>query len=315
MQPTIDATPVPASALQALEQATRPTINIVTEVPESGSSGGGGGCGIGCGAASNDVGGGGGEGMADGGHGGVQTGQTLTVGPVTATSLTATDPTALTNWLNQNGFVVPAGGQAILNSYVDAGTWFIALTAAGSGDGGFGTDGGVSVGLHYSFPMAAAGVALRLSTLGAGSTMSFTELVAASRAVAPGNAPALTLTDLASALVTDTYPEAVQAAVAQDGGAGWVIEGEYTPSAVVTAPLSAWVDSSQTSLTRLSTILTPAQLTSDVSFSGTAPAGVTNSVTVNKGLASALPRRYHLGLLGVLLLGSFFLRRNWLRQS
>jgi hypothetical protein len=84
---------------------------------------------------------------------------------------------------------------------------------------------------------------------------------------------------------------------------------------VVGAPLNAWVDSSETSLTRLSTILTPAQLTSDVSFSGTPPAGVTNSLTVQAGLASNFLRRHHLGLLAFLLLGTVFLRRNWLRRS
>ncbi|MGO9829732.1 MAG: hypothetical protein ACLPJH_06290, partial [Myxococcaceae bacterium] len=86
-------------------------------------------------------------------------------------------------------------------------------------------------------------------------------------------------------------------------------------SEVVTAPLSAWLDPSQTSVTRLSTILTPAQITTDVSFGGTPPSDVTNTLTINAGVASTFPRRHHLGLLGILLLGTFFLRRNWLRGA
>lgn len=306
-QPTIDPNPVPASDLQALDDATRPTINLVKEVPESGS-GGGGGCSLGCGATGAAA-----AAPEDGGailiDTGVRTGPTLTVGPVNATPLTATTPEALNGWLAQNGFSFPDGGEAIVDSYVDAGAWFVALTQAA--DAGI-PDGGISVGIHYSVPAVQLGMQLRMASVGAGGTMAFTVFVVSESAVGPSNAKALTLDDLSTALLEQSYAEAVESAVSSAGGRALLIEGEY-PSSVAGGALAALVSPSPGTLTRLSTLVTPAEMTYDPVLAPPGPPGVVDTLTIQEGLASRARR--HLGLLGLLLFGTIFLRRNWLRES
>ncbi|MHB8421084.1 MAG: DUF2330 domain-containing protein [Myxococcales bacterium] len=328
-QPTIDPTPVPSSDLDALDMATRPRITV--ETPSS--EGEGGGCGIGCGAAGKSAGG------LPPIDTGVRTGPPVTVGPVVATPLTATDSSALDAWLAQNGFALSAADQTIVDGYVGAGQWFVALKpSAEAGDGGA-VDGGVSVGLHYSVPVVDDGLELKMASVGASGSMSFTVFVAAAQGVGPTNAAALTLLDLDAGLLAQSYPEAVAAAVGSHGGQAWVVEGNFDPS-VVGGALAAMLDPSQGTLTRLSTVVTPAQMTYDPTFAPPGPSGVVNSRTVASPSASAWfpgargfgggpddgdapggggrpPRGAGpgLGLLGLFFFSALFLRRRLLRAA
>lgn len=113
VQPQIDPEPVASKELDTLEANTRPKIVLS-------SSGGGGG---GCAAKAEDL---GGEGVP----GGVIVGSQVEVGPVTAVSLSATDGAALSAWLTQSGFVLPANAQRIIDGYAGPGRWSWPSSAA-----------------------------------------------------------------------------------------------------------------------------------------------------------------------------------------
>ncbi len=327
-QPTIDPNPVPAADLDALDQATRPQITVVTP------SGSGGGEGCGC-VPMRGVGG-----TASGTpiSTGVRSGPAVTVGPVTATPLTASDATALNGWLSQNGFAVSAAGQGVVDSYVGPGQWFVALTRAAGSDGGTGEggapDGGVSVGVHFSVQVVHEEMELKMASLGAGSSMAFTVFVAAPSPVGPTNAAALTLNDLDGGLLVQSYAQAVSAAVTGNGGKAWVVEGDYG-GGVAGGALAALVDPTQTTLTRLTTIVTPDQMTYDAVFGPPGPSGVVNArIVTSPGNAAAFPfggrgdgegdspggeggasTGTGLGFGLLLFVGALFVRRRWLRPA
>ena len=60
------------------------------------------------------------------GHG-VQVSQPVTIGPVTAVTLTADTGDAINVWLGDNGFVIPAASQSILDAYAGPGRYFVAI--------------------------------------------------------------------------------------------------------------------------------------------------------------------------------------------
>jgi hypothetical protein len=58
---------------------------------------------------------------------GVMVIDTKEVGPFSTVTLSATDPKALVNWLNENGFTQPASAEPMIKHYVDLGMFFVAL--------------------------------------------------------------------------------------------------------------------------------------------------------------------------------------------
>jgi hypothetical protein len=50
-----------------------------------------------------------------------------TVGIYDVAVLSAEDPEALTNWLNQNGYFFPTEGKAILDYYINKEWYFVAM--------------------------------------------------------------------------------------------------------------------------------------------------------------------------------------------
>ncbi len=52
---------------------------------------------------------------------------TQTVGIYDTTTLSATDPRALTDWLEENGYHLPSQGEEIVKYYVDRGWYFVAM--------------------------------------------------------------------------------------------------------------------------------------------------------------------------------------------
>ncbi len=59
--------------------------------------------------------------------GGVDIISTETVGIYDTTTLSATDPRALADWLRENGYNIPPHGEDIVKSYVDRGWYFVAM--------------------------------------------------------------------------------------------------------------------------------------------------------------------------------------------
>ncbi|HXU82567.1 MAG TPA: DUF2330 domain-containing protein [Polyangia bacterium] len=64
---------------------------------------------------------------ADNGKGGVTVIDMKEVGPYESVTLSATDPNALVEWLNKNGFTQPPSATPLIKHYVDAGMFFVAL--------------------------------------------------------------------------------------------------------------------------------------------------------------------------------------------
>jgi len=67
------------------------------------------------------------RGMRGGGAGGVTVLETAQVGPYDTTTLAATDPNALADWLDHHGFRMPPDAPRVLRSYTKRGWYYVAL--------------------------------------------------------------------------------------------------------------------------------------------------------------------------------------------
>ncbi|MEZ4224632.1 MAG: DUF2330 domain-containing protein [Polyangiaceae bacterium] len=272
--PTLDAEPVDVAELDDLDVATRPVLRDAS----SSSSSDSGGCGCGSDSAGADLAGG-----SNGGRG-VNIVEVVDIGPVTAAVLSATDTAPLTQWLGDNGFVVPTAETATIDAYVGADKYFIAFKRSAQG-----AAGPSSVGVSFSVPGDQRGYPLRMSRIGAASRLGIQVFVAAPESVAPrGSAPAspfaaLTLKDLELTRVTDDYTAAVADAVKQNGNKAFLIEGVYKPEnawrETLGTKLRAMTDDQQV-LTRLTSVVDPTALDTDASFWADAPDDVPKVVTV-----------------------------------
>lgn len=284
-EPTIDSAPVAASDLEQLESATQPVLRDLR------SSGGGG---IGCGAAASD------KALGGANGGGVLVGSTVAIGPVTAVSLSAATGAALRDWLTQNGYVVPAAAQRVVDGYAGAGRWLLALKRNDT------PSAASSIGVHVTLPGDQRGFALRMAGISVSGKASFTVFVAAPAGVAPA-APfqAATLTDLNPSQALAAYPLAVESLVRARGGRAWLLEGVFDASAVLPAALGK-LSAPGSKLTRLSAVFQAADLTEDVAFTASAPPSVPTQIVVSANAPPTLPRGGELLLLGAmaaLLLG------------
>jgi hypothetical protein len=249
-EPTLDPTPIMSSELEALDRFTQP---VIRRQPEDG----------GCGCGSSNKGG------NDAIPGGAQVSAPVTIGPVTAVTLTADTGDAVTAWLTQNGFAIPAASQAIVDTYAGTGRYFIALKRSETAA----TGGPTSVGLHFMLDGDERGLPLRFISIGAAPSIGFTVFVVADATVAP-SAPfdALTVDDLdLIALRTTGYSGAVSAAVAQHGNHAFVLEGVWNGAEVANAPISSlknFIAPTQI-MTRLSSVVSAAALDTDVVFDQT----------------------------------------------
>jgi len=259
--PTLDPRPVPAAELDGLDQVTAPHVYA--------SSSGEDDVGCGClGAAGSDK-----AGVDP--RGGIEVGPPIAIGPVTAVVLSAEAGDAVSQWLAESGFSLPANGPALVESYAGPGRYFIALRRNDTSAPGNAT----SVGVHFTVPGDARVLPLRFARLGAAALVSFTVFVAAASPVAPAApfAP-LTLTDLDAATLRGAgYAAALRAAVQAHGNQAFLIEGVLGAAALSAGayPTVATLIDPTSSLTRLSTSLPSAALTTDVAldvpFTGQAP--------------------------------------------
>jgi hypothetical protein len=276
--PTLDPQPVAAADLDTLDRVTAPQVFATS----SSDSGGGCGCPLGAGGGSNATNG--------GTDRGVDASAPIDIGPVTAVVLTADTGDAVNAWLAANGFALPPDGPALVDAYAGTGRFFVAIRRNDSAAPG----GVTSVGVHFSLPGDARALPLRFAHLGAAATVSFTVFVAAPTAVAPALPfEALTLSDLnASLLRAPGYAAALAAAVAARNHEAFIIEGVFPGNSWtgLLPAVTALIDPAA-SVTRLSTILPAAALTTDVAldqrFMGQAP--TSRYVEAERPVHSRLP--------------------------
>ncbi|MEA2700370.1 MAG: hypothetical protein QOI66_4641 [Myxococcales bacterium] len=284
-EPTLDPTPVSMSDLDSLERKTAPTIRRAAS-DDSPSCG----CPLPGGSSNRSAGG-----------DSVQVSAPIAIGPVTAVSITADSGDAINTWLSQNGFAIRPADRPIVDAYSGPGRFFIALRRNDNAA----TGGATSVGVHFTLPGDQRVLPLGFARLGAASTVAFTVVVAADDVVGPA-APyqALTIDDLDAATVRSAgYARAVTAAVTAHGGRAFVMEGSWMASGIA-ADIGGRIGSliaPDSHVTRLSTILPPADLIGDVVFNQP-HADVKRIRTVEAASPRAPFALYALGLL--------FLRRR-----
>jgi hypothetical protein len=257
-EPTLDTTPVASADIDKLFARTAP--RIVVRASDGGDDGIG--CAIGCGSGATK------GGIGDPLPGGAQVSEPVTIGPVTAVTLTADTGDAVNAWLGESGFALSAEGQALVAAYAGAGRYFIAIRRSTTAATGAPT----SVGVHFTLAGDQRGLPLRFARLGAGVSVGFTVLVAADAVVAPSPPfAALTLTDLDPAQLRGSgYAGALAVALADHGHHAFVIEGTWT-SATLMNDSNGWPSlrpfiAAGQAVTRLSTLVPAAALDTDVVF-------------------------------------------------
>lgn len=276
-EPTIDAVAIDGAAFASLEAATRPVFEDF-----SGDEGGGG---FGCGTRALS-----GDSLGEKNSRGVIAGESVDVGPVTAQWLVADDSSALTAYLADNGFALPAGGTAVIDGYLAEGNGFLAFKRndAASADA-------VAVGIHFSVPGDLRVLPLRIAQLGAPDVLPVTVFIAAEEAVglqAPWNA--VHVGDLDDAAAIADYAGLVDELTAEASGKLWIFEGSVGKGSLEQNQLTALIDDGAV-LSRLSARIPSAQLDVDASFTAAAP-GVKEAVAA---AAFALPRNVDLAALAL----------------
>lgn len=305
-EPKLDPQPVSIADLDALDHYTQPTIVTLQEGWEEEN-----GSGCGCGSSGDDD-AAGSKGSDGSSSTAVSVSAPVNVGPATAVVLKADDGSALTAWLDENGFAIPSEHQAIVDHYVEMGDSFIAIRRRDTAP----PDGPTSLGLHYTLAGDHRQLSLMFARIGAAPTVSFTVFVTAPTIAFPTEdfAP-LELQELPESTLRASYSAAVAQAVARYGSHAFVMEGTW--GAPLRAPVSdefAALLGSTNFTTRASTIVAANALDTDVRFD-VHGVSVPNSVTL--GPASArLPRARESGV-GVLslVLAARALRRRFRRRG
>jgi hypothetical protein len=255
--PALDAEPISSDDLDALDVATRPIIERRSTTTFDDGGGSGSGCGCVAGGAKGDDGA-----SPPSGTNAVTVSSPVNIGPVIAVVLKSDDASALTDWLDENGFAIPADQTDLVQTYVDAGNSFIALKRSNAVSDG----GPSSIGVHYVLEGDYRQVSLRFARLGAAPRVSFTVFVSAKQPVeGSGAVENLDLTALDVNLIDTDYAGAVFKAVAGRSPA-FVTEGTFNP------PLSAGISDRFRSLlgygviTRASTVVARQELVADAVF-------------------------------------------------
>jgi len=148
------------------------------------------------------------------------------VGPYATAQLHATDSSALSDWLAQNGFAIPAAVAPVIEAYVLEGFDFLAMKLL--------PDEGVNAmrPVRVSSPGASLSLPLRMAAVGTGVSVGITVWVVADGRYEPQNFPFFRIAD--DALIWDWPTSASNYATlrAQNeallAGAGWEIESSLT---------------------------------------------------------------------------------------
>ncbi len=261
--PTLDPNPVSSSDIDKLFEWTQPRVRVRPEVDDDILPH------CGCGGTSK----------GGSNTGGTQVGTPVTIGPVTAMTLTRDTGAAVNTWLADNGFVLNLAYQSIIDDYSGPGRYFIVIRRSDTAA----TGGPSSVGVHFTLAGDERGLPLQFAFIGSGARVGFTVLVAADQVVGP-SAPfqALTLDDLdAGTLRSSGYYAALATAVDKRSGLAFLLEGTWTGaelSAAATWPSLQPFIGSSAQVTRLSSVIREYDLSSfdtdvrfDQPFAGTVP--------------------------------------------
>jgi hypothetical protein len=250
--PTLDPTPVATEDLATLDARTAPLIQREVKVEDEGCA-----CFPVCCTADDRE-------LVPARDINVQLTEPVPIGPVTAVVLSADAGAIVQGWLDDNGFALADEDRELVTEYSGPGKFFIAIRRSDTT-----TSGPSSIGVHFTLPGDQRALPLRFARIGAAPTLAFTVFVAAPSFVAPSPPfVLLRLSDLDGDLVDDQgYAAAVEAAVAPRSGRAFVLEKVLYSGwrRLVTSRLVDWADS-DAKLTRLSTRLAAADLTTDVAF-------------------------------------------------
>ena len=311
-RPEIDPEPVSMKDLDALDRYTKPTI-ITTHVVDT-DSGGGEGFGCGCASAGDDD--SSSKGETAGTPATVSVSAPVNVGPATAVVLESDDGSALTAWLDENGFAIPAEQQAIVDHYVELGDAFIAIRRNDSAP----PDGPTSLGLHYTLRGDHRQLSFMFARIGAAPTVAFTVFVTAPTVAFPA-APyaAVQLSALSDSTLRTDYSAAVAEAVAARNSQAFVIEGTYgAPTGATLSPAFRellGIDTATGNITtRASTIVAGDTLSTDARLD-IQGFPVSNSVTLEpSAVRRPNARESSVGVLS-LVLAARALRRRFRRRG
>jgi len=294
-EPVIDPEPISIRDLDALDRATAPTI--VADSPSE--SGGGCGC-IAAGSAGDTV--------SSGSS--VSVSAPINVGPATVVVLKSDDGTALTDWLDENGFAIPSEHQALVDGYVADGHQFIAVRRSDTAP----SAGPSSLGLHYTLRGDHRQLSLAFARLGAAPSVAITVFIASASWVGPDfDFRLLTLDSLDPTLLRQSYSRAVASAVEEFGPHAFVIESTLWYAEGLSDGFAALLGiggPTHNLLTRASTIVAAEALDTDVRFdSAIGEQPHRRFLDVGEGARAASA-----GLLAFVALARA-LRRRWRRAS
>lgn len=288
-EPTLDPNPISAGELDALDEATAPTVVSQEEDP-----------GGGCGCFTGSVGG-----SKSGEQPGVRTSAPVNIGPVTAVTLAGT-PEAVSAWLGENGFTVGAADQAMIAQYADGytGGYFIAIRRNQAV-----TNAPSSIGVHFTMAGDHRSLALRFARLGAPALVSFTAFVVANETVGPSSPfTALTLQDLNPEIIRHRgYAQAVRSAVQANGNRAFVVESSTPAGELASSSLTGLFTGS--TVTRLSAVLPADALTDDVELDTPFEGYVPNVLFLESSGASGYRAAGMASFPALLLLGLWRRRR------
>jgi hypothetical protein len=307
-EPLLDDRAIDQDELARFDEATAPRIERAISYPSEGS-------GCGCGSAGDDDSSGS---DTKGGSGSVSVTQQVSLGPVTAIALTGDSVDAVSDWLGDNGFVIPDDRLELLDAYVGGGRYFIAVKRDDRSTPGTAT----SIGLHYTLQGDYRQLSLAFARLGAAPTVAFTVFVGAPLAMGPSEPfVAFGLDDLSADLLRrDDYTGAVAKAVKSRDSRAFLVEtakpvGRVFGSALIPpqSPLLAAFDD-DAMITRLSSVIDAEALTVDATFDKPFGRGVSGVRTVQHRVTTTTKYASTGGLV-LLLLGGMLRRRRRLSDA
>ncbi len=276
--PVVDEAAIDPDDFVALETRSRPEFFV----PDSGDGGDGL---FSCGGDAL----GGGDGANRGGI--IDEGVAVDVGPVTAQFVRAEDRSALTTYLSDNGFELPAGADDVIDGYIAQGNGFLAFKRNDAAP----ASGSIGVGVHFSVARDLRTLPLRIAQLGAPAVLPVTVFVAADDAVG-ADAPFTSVhgADIDAEDAVADYAGAIDALSVENGGHVFVFEGNLDASVVSDTAFAAFVDADAV-VSRLSARIPRAALDRDVSLAAAAP-----SPSGASAAAMRLPRQVDLAFAALL---------------
>ncbi len=188
-----------------------------------------------------------------------------TVGPYNYNVIGSSNPRALTQWLTEHHYRIPAESQAEMQPYIAAHMFFLAMRLQGSA----GVQDMTPVKLTYASAGAVITIPLRMATPMGKEALGVQVWIFAQSRYVPQNYQALQLDY--NQLADISYPTLVNQAVSKVGGHGFVTEYAHSTSGLAVEDQElARLKQSSSYLTRLYTNISPAQIDLDPSFAARA---------------------------------------------